>query len=138
VNFMENSVFMKRKLIFDPEFKPIRYTGDREREFFPNGIFLFDITALDEHIRSHQDKFVVTDVEVDRYYTDDRVMGVKELKEEHIEAADLNRPIIFVEIAPDRWEKLTGSNRVQRICRLLEREIERFLSCMLDNNAEYP
>ena len=74
---------MKRKLIFDPEFKPISYTGDREREFFPNGIFLFDITALDEHIRSHQDEFVVTDVEVDRYYTDERVMGVKELKEEH-------------------------------------------------------
>lgn len=102
---------MKRKLTFDPKFKPISYTGDREREFFPNGIFLFDITALDEHIRSHQDEFVVIDVEVDRYYTDDRVMGVKELKEDHIEASDLNRPIIFVEIAPDRLEKLTGSNR---------------------------
>ena len=58
--------------MFDPAFKPIRYTGDREREFFRNGIFLFDVTALDEQIRSHQEDYVLTDIEVDRYYTDDR------------------------------------------------------------------
>jgi len=95
---------LKRKLTFDPGFKPIIYTGDREREYFPNGIFLFDITCLDEHIKTHQIDFLTIDIEVDRYYCDDSVMGVKELKEEHIEAADLNRPILFVEIAPDRYE----------------------------------
>jgi hypothetical protein len=61
-----NRAHMKRKLVFDPAFQPVRYIGeDKEKEFFCNGMFHFDIAALNEHIRTHQEDYVLIDIEVD-------------------------------------------------------------------------
>lgn len=95
---------MIRKLSYGPDFKPLVYNADKEPEFYPNGLFLFYITNLSEYIASHPEEFSMVDIGVIGYFNNQVLIGSKELYEEYIEAADLSRLVIVLEIAPDRYE----------------------------------
>ena len=68
-------------------------------EYFLNGIFKFHITKLNEHIDEYVEEFIVEEIDVNEYF---RYFYNEEMNPEYVEAADLNRPVILAEIAPDR------------------------------------
>lgn len=68
-------------------------------EYFPNGVFKFHITKLNEHIKQFYDEFVVVDIDVSSYH---KFYCNQELNQDYIKAAELKRPVILAEIAPDR------------------------------------
>jgi hypothetical protein len=70
-------------------------------EYFPNGIFKFHITKLNEYIDEYGEEFIVEEVDVNEYF---RYFCNEELNPEYVQAADLSRPIIMAEIAPDRLQ----------------------------------
>ena len=71
-------------------------TGD---ECFANGIFEFNITLMNAYIDSHPDEFQKVEIEVDGYY---KFFERPDINRQYVEEADIDRPIILAEIAPDR------------------------------------
>ena len=90
---------MKKKMKFDhprllsTERKDIPVLPEAGDEIYCNGVFYFNITALLEWIK--QNPRPVVEMPID-------VWGSFERKEDcYVEAADLTRPIVIAEIAPD-------------------------------------
>lgn len=96
-----------RMLVADPDFKLCEI--EEGREYMPNGIFAFNITRLIEHIESYPEDFSPIEIDVAIYF-DQRPNF--ELNEDYVEQADLERPLILAEIAPDRMEMwMRGAER---------------------------
>jgi hypothetical protein len=92
-----------RKLKIDPNFKACQL--EPGHEYLRNGIFVFNITRMCERIEQHMEAYKLIEIETATY---DSGILLSALNQESIEQADLNRPIILAEIAPDRWESGTG------------------------------
>lgn len=73
-----------------------RNDGD---EFYPNGIFEFHITRMNEYINQHQGEFEKVEIDVEFYY---RYFKNHDINQMYVEQANLERPVIFAEITPDR------------------------------------
>ena len=89
------------KKIRQLDFKVIKSHIDLEPgdEYFPNGIFKFHITKLIEYIDKSVEEFIIEEIDVNEYF---RYFCNEEMNPEYVETADLNRPVILAEIAPDR------------------------------------
>lgn len=97
-----------KKLSPAPHFvPPVTEEGD---EFFPNGIFEFNITKLLTHIRTNPEKFPVEQVENKGL----RSYSPSTLDEATVLKADVTTPIILGEIAPDRFNVIDGNHRLER------------------------
>jgi len=70
-----------------------------EYEYYPNGVFLFNITKLIEYIENNINMFEKVEISVNEF---ERYYKNESLNQEYVMAADLSRPIILAEIAPDR------------------------------------
>jgi hypothetical protein len=68
-------------------------------EYFVNGVFYFNITNLKNEIASNTTNFICAETKVNIWRTE----RTAELNGEYVEAADLTRPLILAEIAPDRY-----------------------------------
>ena len=68
-------------------------------EYLRNGVFCFNISKMIDDIEHNRCKFILDQTDVSTW-TFDKVEC--RLKEEYIEAADLSKPVIIAEIAPDR------------------------------------
>ena len=80
-------------------------------ELYPNGIFEFNITRLLAFIHAHPERFpseFVGLADIPGYG------GSGSLDEAAVEAADLSRPIVLAEIAPDRYNLIDGHHRVAK------------------------
>ncbi len=88
-----------RAITLNPDFVPC-VLGNND-EYLRNGIFVFNITKLNAYIDTHRDEFATADIDVDYYH---RMFTCRELNEDYIKEADLARPVILAEIAPDRYE----------------------------------
>lgn len=79
-------------------------------EVFSNGIFNFNISRLTLFIEAHTDRFPVEAAEVasTTHYDDSR------LDQATVAAANLSRPVLFVEIAPGRFNLIDGNHRMAR------------------------
>ncbi len=71
-------------------------------EYFCNGIFLFHITGLNDYINSHPDEFTRIEIDVNRY--ERSIERRSALRDEYVDQADLARPVLLIEIAPDTYE----------------------------------
>jgi hypothetical protein len=92
----------------DTKFRPcLAEDGD---ELYPNGIFEFNITRLLSFIEGHREQFLVELVSLATISD----YGFRHLHEETIGAANLSRPILLAEIAPDRFNVIDGHHRVAR------------------------
>lgn len=80
-------------------------------ELYPNGIFVFNVTRLLAFIRSHAEQFRSEPIELADLPD---YGGPGTLNEAAIQAADLSRPILLVEIAPDRYNVIDGHHRVAK------------------------
>lgn len=68
-------------------------------EYFPNGIFKFHVTKLNEHIDKYSEEFIFEEIDVNEYF---KYFCNVEMNPNFVEAANLDRPVILAEIAPDR------------------------------------
>ncbi len=91
----------------DPHFTPCEAReGD---EFFPNGIFEFNISRI------------IEDIEYGKLIVVKEALNVKEwagrffsINEEHMPNVKLGKPIILAEIAPERFNIIDGHHRLEK------------------------
>jgi hypothetical protein len=79
-------------------------------ELFPNGIFEFNISRLEELIASNSDRFAVEMTAIAPFVR----LNYSSLDQDHISIADLTRPIILAEIAPGRFGLIDGNHRMAK------------------------
>jgi hypothetical protein len=92
----------------DEQFQPCpAEPGD---ELYPNGIFEFNITRLLAFVQEHAERFPVESVLVDEIPNYDS----PNLDEDTIRVADLTRPILLAEIAPERYGVIDGHHRLAK------------------------
>jgi hypothetical protein len=97
-----------RKMKLNKKFEPLEWNeGD---EFFPNGIFEFNITKLVAHIGANPAEFPLERVAVSTL-----VRGVPDhLNEETVQNANLTNPIVIAEISPGRFNVIDGNHRLEK------------------------
>lgn len=96
-----------KKLKLDKNFTPCPVADDDE--LFPNGIFVFNITKMIEHVRSNAGNWSVEDVAVD-----DLPEKTQSINWAHVDSTDVSLPIILAEIAPGRYNVIDGNHRVEK------------------------
>jgi len=96
------------KLRINSQFQPCE-AAERE-EIFRNGVFEFNISRLIAFIDAHPGHFALESVPV----CDLPCYGDDNLDEETIRGADLSRPILQAEIAPDHFGVIDGHHRIAR------------------------
>lgn len=79
-------------------------------ELFPNGIFEFNISRLEEFIASDPDRFAFEITAIGPFVR----LNYSSLDQDHISIADLTQPIILAEIAPGRFSLIDGNHRVAK------------------------
>lgn len=95
------------RLHADPTFVPCPVEdGD---ELYPNGIFVFNVTRILEHVASHPQEVALVPLAV-RSVT----RWGDTLVDAHVEAADLARPVVLAEIAPGRFNLIDGHHRLEK------------------------
>ncbi|MBE0451892.1 MAG: ParB/RepB/Spo0J family partition protein [Clostridia bacterium] len=68
-------------------------------EFVRNGIFEFNVSGVNEYINENEADFELVEIPVDYYFS---YFSRSDLQPEWIEKADIDRPVLLFEIAPDR------------------------------------
>ena len=84
--------------------------AEENDEFYPNGIFEFNITKLLAFITQRSDEFPVEEVSVKSV----RPYAPSLLDEDTIRSANLSRPIIIAEISPHRFNVIDGNHRLEK------------------------
>lgn len=102
---------MKKFLQADKHFTPCPVHDDDE--LFSNGIFVFNVTKLNEYIQQNPDNFTLEEVAVS-----DFVKEFSSINESHIDSADISIPVIAAEIAPGRFNLIDGHHRVEKARRM--------------------
>jgi hypothetical protein len=82
-------------------------------ELFPNGIFEFNITKMQGYIRDNAGFFPVTEAVVN-----DFPRAFSRLDEAYVDSADITKPVILAEIAPNRFNVIDGHHRMEKARRL--------------------
>jgi hypothetical protein len=106
---------MKSKLTIDNDFTPCPESdGD---EFFPNGVFVFNITKMTEHIMNNPELYVPEELAVKD------LQKFLSINESHVDSVDISKPVIIAEIAPSRFNLIDGQHRVEKARRLDQEKI---------------
>ena len=95
----------------DKDFIPA-LVDDRD-ELYPNGIFVFNITKMTEHLRKHKDEMAPENIDVKAHRN-----SFIELTESHIDKTDITVPIILAEIRPGRYNVIDGNHRLEKAYRM--------------------
>ena len=95
-----------KKFKVDKNFQPL--PRDAEDEFYPNGIFEFNITKMLAFIKTNPEQFPVEAVEVKS------LTGASTLDESTIQTANPLAPIILAEISPGRFNVIDGNHRLEK------------------------
>ena len=91
----------------DPSYEPHELNeGD---EYFRNGIFIFNITRLLEHIAANRGDYSLSTIRVADYAT-----GFGKLEPEQCANADLQYPLLLAEISPGRYNVIDGAHRLYK------------------------
>ncbi|MHB1948856.1 MAG: hypothetical protein ACYCQI_12190 [Gammaproteobacteria bacterium] len=105
------TLLQTRKLKINKEFQP--FSKDEGDEFYPNGIFEFNITKLLVFIKANPHTFESEEVAVKAV----RTFPSQNLNELTIQNANIAEPIVLAEIAPDRFNVIDGNHRLERAYR---------------------
>ena len=96
---------MKNTRMLEGRRKNINYGLIDGDEYFPNGIFKFHITKLIESIDECVEEFLIVEIDVNVYH---KYFYNEAMNPDYVAAADLSRPVILAEIAPDRLSWLSN------------------------------
>ncbi len=99
-----------RKMKINNKFQLI--SKDDGDEFYPNGIFEFNITKLLVFIKANPHRFQPEVVSIK-----DIRSSSEHLNESTIQSANTMEPIILAEIAPDRFNVIDGHHRLEKVYR---------------------
>jgi hypothetical protein len=100
-----------RKMKVDKKFQPV--PEGKEDEFYPNGIFLFNISKLLIFIKMNPHLFQPEEVSVKAT----QKLSSSFLNESTIQVANITEPIVLAEIALDRFNIIDGNHRLERAYR---------------------
>jgi len=78
-------------------------------ELFPNGIFVFNITKMLEHIKKNSDEIDLVEVTVA-----DFPKSFSSTDESHVDSVDVNRPVLLAEISPGHYNLIDGNHRMEK------------------------
>ena len=100
-----------RKLKINKLFQPC--VVDVNDELYPNGVFIFNITKLQNFIAANKDKFQVEYISVSSIpkYTSSNI------NEDTVKNANLTSPIILAETSPSRFNVIDGNHRLEKAFR---------------------
>ena len=112
--------FRYREMVYRPDYYD--FHNDDRKEWYPNGIFNYNVSRLikdlaaDENEKDSRAPWLNTAVKVPVSVKEaiDHCHGLGHLEEEHIQAADLDRPLIFIELAPDSFNLIDGHHRLEK------------------------
>lgn len=85
---------------------------ETEDELFPNGIFVFNITKMNEYIQTHSEDIPCEEIAVSDFSNSSTV------NESHIDSVEVSRPVILAEIAPGRYNVIDGNHRMEKARRM--------------------
>ena len=135
--------FRYREMVYRPGF--YNFHNDDRTEWFQNGIFNYNVSRLirDLAARDLAEGDLTEGAKASGIYTAVRTrVSVNEairhiyswphLEKEHVQAADLERPLIFVEISPDNFNLIDGHHRLKKASR---EGIEELPAWMVDAHA---
>jgi hypothetical protein len=95
------------RLKVDKNFRPCPVSdGD---ELYPNGIFVFNITKMIEHIKNNPDEFDLVKIKVA-----DFPKSFSSINEFHVDSVNVCRPVILAEISPGHYNLIDGNHRVEK------------------------
>lgn len=102
---------MEKMLKRDADFTPCPVaTGD---ELFPNGIFVFNITKMNEYIQENLGSISREEVAVSDFAKD-----FSSINESHVDLVDISKPVVLAEISPSRYNLVDGNHRIEKARRL--------------------
>lgn len=101
-----NSNSKPKKFKVDKNFQPL--PRDAEDEFYPNGIFEFNITKMLTFIKANPEQFPVEAIDVKS------LNGASKLDESTIQTANSSDPIILAEISPGKFNVIDGNHRLEK------------------------
>lgn len=112
--------FRYREMIYRPDYYSFHI--DDRKEWFPNGIFNYNVSRLmkdlaaDDTEKDSKTPWLNAAVQVKISVADaiKHCHDLGPLEEEHVQAADLERPLIFVELAPDSFNLIDGHHRLAK------------------------
>ncbi len=81
-------------------------------ELFPNGIFVFNISKIIEHITDGQLSVEQEDICVKDWYNTH--FTDCSINEEHLKTVTLERPVIQGEISPSKYNIIDGNHRLEK------------------------
>jgi hypothetical protein len=99
-----------RKMKVDKKFQPI--SKDNGDEFYPNGIFEFNITKLLVFIKANPYRFQPEEVSIKAIR-----LPFQHLNESTIQSANTMEPIVLAEISPDSFNVIDGHHRLEKVYR---------------------
>jgi len=97
-----------KKINASKNFKPCEIEDNDE--YFPNGIFVFNITKMISYIEENKTAIPLENINVEDYH--DKKFSSEE--EDYINSADLNRPAILAEISPGKYNMIDGYHRIEK------------------------
>ena len=78
-------------------------------ELYPNGIFVFNITKMIEHIKINSDEIDLVEVAVA-----DFPKSLSSVDESHVDSVDVSRPVLLAEISPGHFNLIDGNHRMEK------------------------
>ncbi len=100
-----------KKLKVDKKFTPVCI--DEGDEFFPNGIFVFNITKMLNYIKQNPDDITIEEVDTCNFYSE-----FSTINEEHMASVELSQPVILARISPSSYTLIDGNHRMEKARRL--------------------
>ena len=101
-----------KKLKINKAFIPL--PKDEGDEFFPNGIFEFNITKMLAFIKENPALFPIEEIDLEKEATWESQC----LTEATVSKADVSSPIVLAEISPERFNVIDGNHRLARARRM--------------------
>lgn len=89
-------------------FKPL--PSEEGEEFYPNGVFVFNISKLIQYIDDNHEIFQTEQILVNALQS----FSSPNLNEATVKTADLSVPIIMAEISPDQFNVIDGHHRLEK------------------------
>lgn len=105
-----------KRLKIDKSFAPC--IAEDNDELYPNGVFVFNITKMIQHIQSNPNEFELLEIE-----TIDFQICNSSINESHLDSVDIAKPAIIAEISPGRYNLIDGHHRLEKARRMKIRSI---------------
>ena len=82
-------------------------------ELYPNGIFVFNITKINECIQENADHVALEEVAVSDFPKE-----LSSISESYVDSVDISKPVVLAEISPGRYTLIDGHHRMEKARRM--------------------